>query len=143
MYPKQQVRIYNYSLDTMNKDDNVERKETMMRIDDRGRGDEDEEDKKIDTFFKLIKNYQEARKRRREELAENSSGVMKKSNGGERSRIVVPAFQPEDFSQCRTDLKPLMTVSDHKEEDTKVKQEDEAEAEKLKQDKALDLNLTL
>ncbi|XP_010474660.1 PREDICTED: protein NIM1-INTERACTING 1-like [Camelina sativa] len=142
MYPKQQVKLYNYSLETMNEDDNVERKETMMRIDDREREDEDEEEKKIDTFFKLIKNYQEARKRRREELAENSSGVRKKSNSGERSRIVVPAFQPEDFSQCCTDLKPLMmTVSDHKEEDTKVKEEDEAE--KLKQDKALDLNLTL
>ncbi|XP_002892108.2 protein NIM1-INTERACTING 1 [Arabidopsis lyrata subsp. lyrata] len=137
MYPKQ-FNLYNYSIETMNKEENVESKETI-RVDKRVREDEEEEEeKKIDTFFKLIKHYQEARKRRREELAENSGGVRKKSSGGERSGIVVPAFQPEDFSQCRTDLKPpLMIVSDHKEEDTKVKEEEETE------DKALDLNLAL
>ncbi|EOA38670.1 hypothetical protein CARUB_v10010607mg [Capsella rubella] len=112
-----------------------------MRIDDRGREDEEDEEKKIDTFFKLIKNYQEARKRRREELAENSSGVRKKSNSGERSAVAVPAFQPEDFSQRRTDLKPLMSVLDHKEDSTKVKEEEETQEQK--EDKALDLNLTL
>lgn len=136
MYPKQ-FKLYNYSLENMNKDENVESSE-KIKIDVKGREDEEEEEKKIDTFFKLIKHYQEARKRRRGELAESSSGVRKKSNGGERSGLVVPAFQPEDFSQCRTDLKPLMTVSDHKEENTKMKEEEEET-----EDKALDLNLTL
>ncbi|AAG10641.1 Hypothetical protein [Arabidopsis thaliana] len=127
----------------MSKDENVESKETI-RVDKRVREDEEEEEeKKIDTFFKLIKHYQEARKRRREELAENSGVVRRKSNGGERSGIVVPAFQPEDFSQCRTGLKPpLMFVSDHKEENTKVEQEED-QTEERNEDKALDLNLAL
>ena len=102
MYPKL-INLHDnpYSvLKTMKneKDQNVETKETS-RIGEREREDEDEEEKRIDTFFKLIKSYQEARKRRREELAENSGDVRKKTNVGEASGAVVPAFQPEDFSQ--------------------------------------------
>ncbi|CAH2039129.1 unnamed protein product [Thlaspi arvense] len=153
MYPKH-FNLHDYpsnALKTMkNKNDqNVEIKDAN-RIDERGREDEDEEDKKIDTFFKLIKDYQEARKRRREELTENSGDARKKSNAGERSGVVVPAFQPEDFSQCRTDLKPSMSVSDHKQENTKVKEEEEDEVEEdeetekeREEEKGLDLNLAL
>ncbi|ESQ36692.1 hypothetical protein EUTSA_v10009031mg [Eutrema salsugineum] len=145
MYPKQ-FNLHDYpsnAIKTMrNKDQNVEIKNMIV---EREREDEDEEDKKIDTFFKLIKTYQEARKRRREELTENSGDARKKSNGGERSGVVVPAFQLEDFSQCRTDLKPLMAVSVQKEENTKVKEEEEEEAEKKEgeEEKGLDLNLAL
>ncbi|RID40039.1 hypothetical protein BRARA_J00109 [Brassica rapa] len=149
MYPK----LFNlhdnpYSvLKTMKneKDQNVETKETS-RIGEREREDEDEEEKRINTFFKLIKSYQEARKRRREELAEISGDVRKKTNVGEASGAVVPAFQPEDFSQCGTDVKPLMAVSDHKEGDVKVKEEEEEEAKKEEEEeeeKGLDLNLAL
>uniref|UniRef100_A0A1J3FAW7 Protein NIM1-INTERACTING 1 n=1 Tax=Noccaea caerulescens TaxID=107243 RepID=A0A1J3FAW7_NOCCA len=136
MYSKQ-FNLHDYpssALKTMKKDKNVVIKETS-RTNERER-DDDEEDKKIDAFFKLIKNYQEARKRRREELTENPGDTRKKLNGGERSGVVVPAFQPEDFSQCRMDLKPLITVSD-----TKVKEEEEEEEEAA--EKALDLNLAL
>ena len=105
----------------------------------REREDGDEEEKKIDTFFKLIKSYQEARKRRREELAENSGDVKKKTNVGETSGAVVPAFQLEDFSQCRTDVKPLMAVSDHKEGDVKVKEEEEQADKEGEEEKGLDL----
>ncbi|WZZ19849.1 hypothetical protein YC2023_121236 [Brassica napus] len=57
--------------------------------------------KKVDlsAMERLNNCYQEARKRRREELAENSGDVKKKTNVGETSGAVVPAFQPEDFSQ--------------------------------------------
>lgn len=113
------------------------------RIEEKEREDEEEEEKKIDMFFKLIKNYQEARKRRREELAENSGDVRKKLNSGERSGIVVPAFQPEDFYQGRLDLKPsIMTVSDQKEENIK-KEEDDDGGEARKEDNDLDLTLAL
>ncbi|KAG2267539.1 hypothetical protein Bca52824_062094 [Brassica carinata] len=107
----------------------------------REREDEEEEEKRIDTFFKLIKSYQEARKRRREELAED---VRKKTNVGETSgTVVVPTFQPEDFSQCSTDVKPLMAaVSDHKEGDVKVKEEEE-EAKRRKKKKRRVWILTL
>lgn len=149
MYPK----LFNlhdnpYSvLKTMKneKDQNVETKGTS-RIGEREREDEDEEEKRIDTFFKLIKSYQEARKRRREDLAENSGDVRKKTIVGEASGAVVPAFQPEDFSQYGTDVKPLMAVSDHKEGDVKVKEEEEEEAkeeEEEEEEKGLDLNLAL
>ncbi|KAG2241409.1 hypothetical protein Bca4012_056669 [Brassica carinata] len=124
------------------KDQYVENKETS-RIGEREREDEEEEEKRIDTFFKLIKSYQEARKRRREELAED---VRKKTNVGETSgTVVVPTFQPEDFSQCSTDVKPLMAaVSDHKEGDVKVKEEEEeAKKEEEEEEKGLDLNLAL
>ncbi|KAF8112938.1 hypothetical protein N665_0058s0038 [Sinapis alba] len=127
------------------KDQNVETKETS-RIGEREREDEEEEEKRIDTFFKLIKSYQEARKRRREELAENSGDVRKKTKVGETSGTVVsvPAFQPEDFSECSMDLKPLVAVSDHKEGDVKVKEEEEeAEKEGEEEEKGLDLNLAL
>ncbi|RID40037.1 hypothetical protein BRARA_J00107 [Brassica rapa] len=119
------------------KDQNVETEEDPIHVSERE--DDDEEEKKIDTFFKLIKSYQEARKRRREELAENSGDVKKKTNVGETSGAVVPAFQPEDFSRCRTDVKPLMAVSDHKEGDVKVKEEEEQADKEGEEEKGLDL----
>ncbi|CAH8336722.1 unnamed protein product [Eruca vesicaria subsp. sativa] len=120
-----------------NKDQNVE-------MNKREREEAEEEERKIDTFFKLIKTYQEARKRRREELTGNSGEARKKWNGGERSCVVVPAFLPEDFSQCRMDLKPVMAVSEHKKDNAKLKEEEEEEVEKVGQEeKGLDLNLAL
>lgn len=63
---------------------------------------------------------------------------------GETSSVVVPAFQPEDFSQCSTDMKLLVAVSDHKEGDVKVKEEEEeAKKEEEEEEKGLDLNLAL
>ncbi|XP_056866103.1 protein NIM1-INTERACTING 1 [Raphanus sativus] len=149
MYPKQ-LNLHDCpssALKTMKneKDQNVEIKEVNM-IDkrEREREEEEEEERKIDTFFKLIKTYQEARKRRREELTRNSGESRKKWNGGERSCVVVPAFLPEDFSECRMDLKPVLVVADHKEDDGKVKEEEEEVVEKEGQEeKGLDLNLAL
>lgn len=113
-------------------------------IDKREREEEEEEERKIDMFFKLIKTYQEARKRRLEEFSGNSGEARKKWNGGERSCVVVPAFLPEDFSECRMDSKPVMAVLEHKEDDTKVKEEEEKEVEKKgHEEKGLDLNLAL
>ncbi|KAJ0235692.1 Protein NIM1-INTERACTING 1 [Hirschfeldia incana] len=124
-------------------DQNVEIKETKM-IDKREREEEEEaeEEKKIDTFFKLIKTYQEARKRRREEFSGNSGQARKKWNGGERSCLVVPPFLPEDFSECRMDLKPVMVVSEQKEDDIKVQEVEEVEKDG-QEEKGLDLNLAL
>ncbi|KAF2617504.1 hypothetical protein F2Q68_00042856 [Brassica cretica] len=147
MYPKQ-LNLHDCpssALKTMKneKDQNVEIKEVNM-IDKREREEEEEEERKIDTFFKLIKTYQEARKRRREEFTGNSGEARKKWNGGERSCVVVPAFLPEDFSECRMDLKPVMVVADHKEDDIKLKEEEDEEAKKEGQEETgLDLNLAL
>ncbi|CAN8295907.1 unnamed protein product [Cochlearia groenlandica] len=137
MYPKQ-FNLHKQPFTMKNKkEQNVESKETnMIREIEREEEEEEKEEKKIDMFFNLIKNYQEARKRRREELTHNSGQRRKKSNSGERSGVVVPAFQPEDFCQNRTELKPLVVnVSDHqKEEKIEVKEEEKAN---------LDLNLAL
>ncbi|KAF8111535.1 hypothetical protein N665_0074s0065 [Sinapis alba] len=141
MYSKQ-LNLHGCPSKTMKnnkKDQNVEIKETK-KIEDEKEREEEEEERKIDTFFKLIKTYQEARKRRREELTGNSGDARKKWNGGERSCVVVPTFLPEDFSESRMDLKPVMVVSEHKEDDTKVKEEEEEEEEV---EKGLDLNLAL
>ncbi|KFK42607.1 hypothetical protein AALP_AA1G017500 [Arabis alpina] len=120
------------------KDQNVEIKETnMINKREEEEEEDEEEEKKIESFFNLIKNYQETRKRRREELAENSGDLRKKMNVGERSGVVVPAFQLEDFSQCLT--KPLVNVSDQ----TKVKQEEEEEKKVKEDNDDLDLNLAL
>ncbi|CAH8356949.1 unnamed protein product [Eruca vesicaria subsp. sativa] len=142
MYPKL-LNIHDnpYSVSKTMKNEKDQNVETS-RVDGREREEEDEEEKKIDTFFNLIKSYQEARKRRREELGQSSGDVRKKTNVGETSGVVVPAFQPEDFSQC-SDVKPLMAVSDHKEEDVKVKEEEEEAKKEEEEEKGLDLNLAL
>lgn len=62
---------------------------------------EDDEEEKIETFFALVRGYQEARNRRRNELREIEMRSNKKSrSSGEdvRNSGWVPAFQWEDFT---------------------------------------------
>lgn len=73
-------------------------------------GEEEEEEEKIEQFFAILRNYREARNRRRIELmgelerereAEESRLKRRRlaePDGGERCSSWVPRFEPEDFS---------------------------------------------
>lgn len=124
----------------MNKEKKTEKK---IIIDDPE--EEELENKKMEMFFHLIKNYQEARKRRRQELAEDSGDAAsipaKRSDAGENSGIV-PVFRAEDFSHCiDLNLKPSNLFVPTKKNQEEEKQE-ETEEEK-REEIGLDLNLAL
>lgn len=107
--------------------------------------EEEDEDKKMEMFFNLIRNYQEARKRRRQELIEDSGETVpnptKRSDNGEKLGIAPPVFRPEDFSHCiDLNLKPSNSIVSTEEE----KEEEEEETEKeTREENVLDLNLAL
>ncbi|XP_010422677.1 PREDICTED: protein NIM1-INTERACTING 1-like [Camelina sativa] len=130
----------------MNKE---EKKSENMRINeiDDSHEDEELENKKMDMFFSLIKNYREAKKRRRQELTQDSGDVAsvpaKRSDSG-----IIPVFRPEDFSHCvDLNLKPssnsIVPTNKNQEQD---KEEEEAEDEEeetekeTREDNGLDLN---
>ncbi|XP_009134465.2 protein NIM1-INTERACTING 1 [Brassica rapa] len=101
---------------------------------------EEDEDKKMEMFFNLIRNYQEARKRRRQELIEDSGETApnptKRSDNGEKSGIAPPVFRAEDFSHCiDLNLEPIVSTEEEK-------QEEETE-EETREENVLDLNLAL
>ncbi|KAF8048553.1 hypothetical protein N665_2478s0005 [Sinapis alba] len=103
---------------------------------------EEDEDKKMEMFFNLIRNYQEARKRRRQELIEDSGETApnptKRSDNGEKSGIAPPVLRAEDFTHCIIDLnlKPSNSIVSTEEE------EEETEKE-TREENVLDLNLAL
>ncbi|CAA0393118.1 unnamed protein product [Arabidopsis thaliana] len=126
--------------------------------------DEDEEEelenKKMDMFFNLIKNYQDAKKRRRQYLTQDSGDVASMPN--KRSYFgIVPVFRAEDFSHCMDlNLKPSNSIistknqeeekqEEEEDEDDEGEEEDdddegEEEVEKvMRKDNGLDLNLAL
>uniref|UniRef100_A0A1J3IYC9 Protein NIM1-INTERACTING 1 n=1 Tax=Noccaea caerulescens TaxID=107243 RepID=A0A1J3IYC9_NOCCA len=130
----------------MNKEKKIENNR-INEIDDEELEDEESENKKMEMFFNLIRNYQEARKRRRQELTEEESGdaasdPRKRSDVGDKSGIV-PAFRTEDFSHC-IDLnsKPSNSVVPTKNQEDEKEEEEETEKEK-REENDLDLNLAL
>jgi len=126
--------------------------------------DEDEEEelenKKMDMFFNLIKNYQDAKKRRRQYLTQDSGDVASMPN--KRSDYsIVPVFRAEDFSHCMDlNLKPsnsIISTKNQEEEKQEEEEEDDEEDEEeedddegeeevekvMRKDNGLDLNLAL
>ena len=100
---------------------------------------EEDEDKKMEMFFNLIRNYQEARKRRRQELIEDSGETApnptKRSDNGEKSGIAPPVFRAEDFTHCLDlNLEPIVSTEEEKQEE---------EEEETREQNVLDLNLAL
>ncbi|KAL1206261.1 Protein NIM1-INTERACTING 1 [Cardamine amara subsp. amara] len=134
----------------MNKEKKTENKR-INEIDEPQEEDEEEEElenKKMDMFFNLIKNYQQAKKRRRLELLIQDSGdaasnPTKRSDSG-----IVPVFRVEDFSHCTDlNLKPsdsiISTKIQDKEEEEEEEEEEETEKKEIREDNGLDLNLAL
>ncbi|XP_010428928.1 PREDICTED: protein NIM1-INTERACTING 1-like [Camelina sativa] len=131
----------------MNKEEKKTENKMINEIDD-SHEDEELENKKMDMFFSLIKNYREAKKRRRQELTQDSGDVAsiptKRSDSG-----IVPVFRPEDFSHCvDLNLKPSSNSisptnknqeQDEEEEEEAEDKEEEAEKE-IREDNGLDLN---
>lgn len=114
---------------------------------------EDDEEEKIETFFALVRGYQEARNRRRNELKEIEMRCNKKlrsSDQDHRNSGWVPAFQREDFTRENDNLKhphphpyphPLVFHNGHASLVTSIgKQKDKMEEE---HDEAGELDLTL
>ncbi|CAE6141594.1 unnamed protein product [Arabidopsis arenosa] len=134
-------------------EENTEKK----RINEINEDEEEElENKKMEMFFNLIKNYQDAKKRRRPDLTQDSGDTAsvptKRSDYG-----IVPVFRAEDFSHCMDlNLKPSNSIiptknqEEEKQEDEEEDEEegeeddDEEEVEKVtRKDNGLDLNLAL
>ncbi|KFK30739.1 hypothetical protein AALP_AA6G020900 [Arabis alpina] len=115
-------------------------KEKKIIINDDQEEEEDElENKKMDMFYSLIKNYQETKIRRRLELAQDSGDTpTKKSDAGENSGNV-PVFRTEDFFHC-IDLNLKPPTSSIVPPPIKNNQEEEEDKEKRED---LDLNLAL
>ncbi|CAH8306010.1 unnamed protein product [Eruca vesicaria subsp. sativa] len=108
---------------------------------------EEDEDKKMEMFFNLIRNYQEARKRRRQELIEDSGETApnptKRSDNGDKSGIATPVFRAEDFSHCiDLNLEPSNSIVSTTEKE-KQEVEEETEKETTREENVLDLNLAL
>ncbi|ESQ37839.1 hypothetical protein EUTSA_v10029175mg [Eutrema salsugineum] len=130
---------------------NKEKKTESNRINEIDDPEEDEEleDKKMEMFFNLIRNYQEARKRRRQELTEDSgdaaSNPTKRSDGGEKSGIV-PVLRAEDFSHSiDLNLMPSNSIipTKNQEEDKEEEEEEEETEKETREESGLDLNLAL
>ncbi|CAH8273479.1 unnamed protein product [Arabidopsis lyrata] len=141
----------------MNQEEENTEKKRINEIDE----DEEEEleNKKMEMFFNLIKNYQDAKKRRRRDLTQDSGDTAsvptKRSDYG-----IVPVFRAEDFSHCMDlNLKPSNSViptknqqeekqeEEEEEDDDDEGEEDDDEEEEVEKvtikDNGLDLNLAL
>ncbi|KAG7553305.1 NPR1/NH1-interacting protein [Arabidopsis thaliana x Arabidopsis arenosa] len=139
----------------MNQEEENTEKKRINEIDE----DEEEEleNKKMEMFFNLIKNYQDAKKRRRQDLTQDSGDTAsvptKRSDYG-----IVPVFRAEDFSHCMDlNLKPSNSFiptknqeeekQEDEEEDEEEGEEDDDEEEEVEKvtikDNGLDLNLAL
>ncbi|XP_044492598.1 protein NIM1-INTERACTING 1-like [Mangifera indica] len=101
--------------------------------------DELQEEEKIEKFFSLIRSFQEARNRRREQLNESEEKAKKNKirrvdNGHEEQSSWVPSFEWQDFTEEIEFRRPpivLPSPCNKKEEKKRVK------------DDGLDLKLTL
>ncbi|CAL9232776.1 unnamed protein product [Arabidopsis halleri] len=129
----------------MNQEEENTEKKRINEIDE----DEEEEleNKKMEMFFNLIKNYQDAKKRRRQDLTQDSGDTAsvpnKRSDYG-----IVPVFRAEDFSHCMDlNLKPsnsIIPTKNQQEDKQEDEEEEEEEVEKVtRKDNGLDLNLAL
>ncbi|EOA23073.1 hypothetical protein CARUB_v10003854mg [Capsella rubella] len=132
----------------MSKEEKKTENKRINEIDD-SHEDEELENQKMEIFFSLIKNYQQAKKRRRQELTQDSGDVSLIPTKGSESGIV-PVFRPEDFSHCvDLNLKPSNSITpptsnqeeDKGEDEDKDEDKEEEEAEKeIREDSGLDLN---
>lgn len=112
---------------------------------------EDDEEEKIQTFFALVRGYQEARNRRRNELKEIETRSNKKSrSSGEdrRNSGWVPAFQLEDFTHENEDRKhpllpPLVFHTGHASLVTSIGNKKDKKMEEDHNEGELDLTLAL
>ncbi|KAK1385010.1 hypothetical protein POM88_022745 [Heracleum sosnowskyi] len=112
-------------------------------------GYEDDEEEKIETFFALIRGYQEARNRRRNELKEiETSNKKMRSSGADdrRNSGWVPAFQWEDFKHENDNRKhplPLVFQTGHASFVTCVDKGKDKKMEEENNEGELDLTLAL
>ncbi|KAK8693748.1 hypothetical protein V6N13_071318 [Hibiscus sabdariffa] len=103
-------------------------------------GEDEQEDEKMEQFFALLRNFREARNKRKHELRqrddeeETKKNKTSKSVDDERSSWV-PKFEWEDFTAEIEFRRPLVVFpTPYGKKDDKKKQEE---------DDGLDLNLTL
>ncbi|KAG2331211.1 hypothetical protein Bca52824_002391 [Brassica carinata] len=116
------------------------RNEESKRINEIDEPEEEDEDKKMEMFFNLIRNYQEARKRRRQELIEDSGETAPNPSKRSDNGIAPPVLRAEDFTHCiDLNLKPTNSIVSTEEE----KEEEETEKETTREENVLDLNLAL
>ncbi|KAL8101116.1 hypothetical protein AgCh_033123 [Apium graveolens] len=111
--------------------------------------DEDDEEEKIETFFALVRGFQEARNRRRNELKQIETRSNKKSrSSGEdcRNSGWVPVFQWEDFTHENDSRKHPHPLVFHTGHATLVASMDKVKDKKMEGDQnegELDLTLAL
>ncbi|CAN8248109.1 unnamed protein product [Cochlearia groenlandica] len=118
----------------------ISNNEIINKINETEEDEEVEENKKMDMFFNLIKNYQKSKKRRRQDLTQDSGDTpTKRPDGGDNSDII-PA---KDLSHTDIDLnlKPSnSTVSTKNQEE---EEEEEETKKEISKEHGLDLNLAL
>ncbi|XP_022769782.1 protein NIM1-INTERACTING 1-like [Durio zibethinus] len=100
--------------------------------------DEDKEDQKMEQFYDLIRNFHEARNRRKNELRQREE-IKKKQNKTRRlddeQSSWVPTFELADFTEeIEFRRPPIIFPSPYNKKEDKKKQEE---------DDGLDLKLTL
>lgn len=107
--------------------------------------DEEQEDEKMEEFFALIRNFQEARDRRRNELKQKETKTEKRENKVRRLNnneqpSWVPSFEWADFNgEIEFRKPPIIYPAPHNsDDDNKKKQQHDDEEED-----GLDLKLTL
>ena len=101
----------------------MENVESDERI--KGKGEDEEEEKKIDQFFALIRSFREARDRRKGELNEMEEKRRKKRKKIEDEQSTwVPTFRPEDFNEEIEFRRPPLIFPCRRREDKKVKDQE-------------------
>ena len=102
--------------------------------------DEEQEDQKMEQFFALIRNFQEARNRRKDELRQRDEKIKNKRQNkirrlDDEQSSWIPTFEWEDFTEeIEFRRPPIIFPTPYNKKDDNKKQEE---------DDGLDIKLTL
>lgn len=111
--------------------ENVERDE---KVD--GKGEDEDEERKIEQFFALIRGFREAQNKRKNELMEMEERRKRKRKMDEEQSSWVPTFRIEDFNEeIEFRRAPIIATAGRRREDQKVEDKED--------DGGLNLKLTL